>query len=187
MTTEQAATRRRRPARAAAIVLAILLVALVVVLATRDPASTRVARSPLVGREAPAIDGETIDGTAVSLEDLRGRWVLVNFFATWCGPCREEHDDLVRFSQRHLQVDDARVLGVVYDDSVDAVRAFRREEGGDWPMVVDDGGEIAVSYGVAGVPESYLVDPRGIVRAKILGGILDGELEDLLLRAQGGG
>lgn len=177
--------RRRAPWIAAAI--GVVLVLLVVALATRPPASTRVLDSPLLGRAAPALEGRTIDGRPVDQAGLRGRWVLVNFFATWCVPCRQEHDDLVRFSTQHADAGDAVVVGIVYEDSASAVRRFREEEGGDWPMLTDPGGRLAVKWGVAGVPESFLIRPDGLVASKIVGGILYGELEELLARAKRGG
>jgi len=141
-------------------------------------------KSPLVGKRAPAIEGETVDGGRASLSDLRGKWVVVNFFATWCVPCRLEHDDLVRFSEAHQATGDAAILAVVFSDSSQAVREFRAKEGGTWPMVTDPQGRIALAYGVSGVPESILVNPEGVVVSKILGGVRTSDLEDLLARAK---
>lgn len=175
---------RPRRARWIAIGVAVAMIALVSALATRKPASERIANSPLLGKTAPAIDGKTIDSDTFTLKSLRGQWVLVNYFATWCVPCRKEHPDLVRFAQR--QAGQVEVVGVVYSDSVKAVRGFRDKEGGDWPMVQDPDGRIALEWGVGGVPESFLVDPDGVVRSRIVGGVtLDG-LERLLRRAKFG-
>jgi cytochrome c biogenesis protein CcmG/thiol:disulfide interchange protein DsbE len=164
--------------------VAIVLAAVIVVFATRPPASTRVTDSPLLGRISPSLAGETIDGQTFDESSLRGRWVVLNFFATWCVPCRLEHDDLIRFASRHDADGDAAVVGVVFDDSVSAVRRFREDEGGSWPMLTDPEGELAVRFGVAGVPESFLISPNGVVMSKIVGGILDGELEKLLTQAK---
>lgn len=157
---------------------------LVGVLAFRPPAGSHAAESPLIGKPAPPVEGATVDGGPFRLGDLRGRWVVLNFFATWCVPCRLEHPELVRFDERHRQAGDAQVVAVVYDDSSKAVREFRDQEGGAWPMVVDPRGRIALDYGVAGVPESYLIDPRGVVAAKIVGGVRTDDLERLLARAK---
>lgn len=78
------------------------------------------------------------------------------------------------------------VCDLTWRGHTSAVRRFREEEGGDWPMLLDDDGRIAVDFGVAGVPESYLISPEGVVVSKIVGGILDGELEELLNRAKAG-
>lgn len=177
--------RRRRTALWLALGVGALIIGLVVALAVTPPANERAARSPLVGRAAPAISADTVDGGHVNIDDYRGQWVLVNYFATWCIPCRQEHPDLVRFADRHHAAGDVEVIGVVYADSYDAVRAFRRDNGGDWPMAKDPTGRIAIDWGVSGVPESFLVDPGGIVRAKVLGGVTEAGLEDLLAHAEG--
>lgn len=179
--TLRGSQRRRRRAPWIAAGVGVSLAALVVVLATRPPANRVVADSPLVGKPAPALDAPTIDNGRVNLRDYRGRWVLVNYFATWCVPCRVEHPDLVRFARRNRV--QAAVIGVVFADSFDAVRAFRRKNGGDWPMAKDSGGQISVDWGVTGVPESFLVDPDGVVRAKLVGGVTEAGLDRLLARA----
>ena len=177
---------RRRLAVWIAAALAVTFVALVVVLAKAEPSTTRAADSPLLGEQVPNVQAKTIDGVDFDLNDELGKWVVVNFFATWCVPCRIEHPELISWQQRHEALGDATVVAVIYDDSVSAVRRFRDEEGGDWPMLIDDDGRIAVDFGVAGVPESYLVSPEGVIVSKIVGGILDGELEELLSRAKAG-
>ena len=174
----------RHPARWLAGATGIVFVALVVVLATRAPATTRLSGSPLLGQQAPALAGRTIDGASYDLTAERGRWVVLNFFATWCVPCRQEHPDLVRFHARHLATGDATVVAVVYDDPASAVRRFRTEQGGDWPMVLDPSGRVALDYGVRGIPESYLISPDGVVAAKITGGVRAEDLEKLLARAK---
>ncbi len=167
-----------------ALVAVIPALGLVVVLASRPPAATRTVRSPLFGKPAPEIVGPTIEGTRIRLSEFRGRWVLVNFFATWCVPCRQEHPDLITFRERHRATGDAEVLGVIYSDSISAVRQFRAEHGGDWPMVADPGGRIALDFGVAGVPESFLISPDGTVVSKVVGGVRAPDLENLLARAK---
>lgn len=169
--------------RSIAAVVGIVVLGLVGVLATRDPAHTRVAESPLVSKVAPPIDGSTLDGETFRLSSLKGRWVLVNYFATWCVPCQREHPELVEFHERHDRIGDATVVSVVFDDDPDEVARFFDREGGDWPVVNDDG-RVALSYGVAGIPESYLVDPDGFVVAKITGGVTADGLDGLLAEAQ---
>lgn len=167
-----------------AVAVAIPLALFVLALATRPPASSRTVQSPLIGKNAPAISASTIDGKPFRLADARGRWVVLNFFATWCVPCRLEHDDLVRFQNANETDGDATVVGVVYSDSDKAVREFRDAEGGTWPMLSDPKGRISLDFGVAGVPESFLIDPSGVVVTKILGGIRDTDLETILAQAR---
>jgi len=178
--------RRTRKALWIAVAVAVPLFLLVVVLANGEPAATRAVRSPLVGKPAPPIAGTTVDGAQASLADLKGRWVVVNFFATWCVPCRQEHPELIRFFQAHEAASEASVLGVIYSDDAQAVREFRDKEGGGWAMLTDPKGRIALDYGVAGVPESFLVSPDGLVVAKLLGGVRAVDLDQLLYRAKTG-
>lgn len=172
---------RSRIALVSATVLAVLLGAFVFVLATSEPSTNRLADSPLLGKVAPPLGDDSYD-----LVDSAGQWVLVNFFATWCTPCRAEHDDLVAFATAHALSGDASVVSVVFSDDDDEVRRFFEENGGDWPVVSDDDGRIATDWGVTGVPESYLISPEGEVRAKIVGGVDAAKLEELLARAKAG-
>jgi cytochrome c biogenesis protein CcmG/thiol:disulfide interchange protein DsbE len=176
----------KRPALVASVVVAVVLALLVAVLATREPAVNRVAKSPLLGKRAPAVAGRTIDGAEFELADLEGQWVLVNFLASWCDPCKREHDDLLQFSNAHAATRDASVVSVVFDDDVDNVRAFFAERGGDWPVVLDDDGAAAVAWGVPRVPESFLVAPNGMVVLKISSEVTYSFLEEQLALLRGG-
>jgi cytochrome c biogenesis protein CcmG/thiol:disulfide interchange protein DsbE len=160
------------------IAVAAVLVPLVVVLATRDSATDRVAESPLVGSAAPPIVTTTLDGEPFDLDALRGRWVVVNFFATWCTPCRVEHPELVAFADAHEAAGDAAVVSVVFDDEPDDVAAFFEEAGGAWPVI--DGQGVILDWAVAQVPESFIVAPSGLVAAKVTGGVSQAGLDQLI-------
>lgn len=180
--------RRGRSALFVALAVGGVLVALIAVLAIGDPGSRdHTVNSPLIGRPAPAMAGSSIVGDAdFDLADADGRYTLVNFFATWCPPCIVEHPELVRFAAAGEARGDARVVSVVLQDDPRAVQRFFEREGGDWPVLEDPGGRLAVAWGVAQPPESYLVGPEGTVRAKIIGGISATELDELLARVQAG-
>jgi cytochrome c biogenesis protein CcmG/thiol:disulfide interchange protein DsbE len=168
-----------------AVPVLVVMLGFIAVLATSEDAANRSVQSPLLGRQAPPIEGETLlDGEQYALADRQGEWVLINFFATWCVPCIREHPELVNFEQRHDAAGDASVVSVVYDADPDNVRDFFAENGGDWPVVDDPEGRIALSYGVAGVPESYLVSPEGVVVTKLEGGVTASGLDQLLADAQ---
>ena len=176
----------KRPALWTAGGVAVVIALLVAVLATREPATDRVVKSPLLGRSAPAVGGSTISGATFDLGDERGKWVLVNFLASWCVPCQEEHDDLVHFANAHAATNDASVVSVVFQDQPSDVRAFFARRGGDWPVVLDDSGAIAVAWGVPRVPESFLVAPNGLVALKVSGEITYDGLEKQLDRLRSG-
>ncbi|MGQ0833060.1 MAG: TlpA family protein disulfide reductase [Microthrixaceae bacterium] len=169
-----------RTALVVAAVVAVLAVLLVGVLATRDPSVDRVTKSPLIGKLAPVTRGQTLDGGTFDLADQRGRWVLVNFFATWCIPCLKEHPELVAFSASHATKGDASVVSILFDDDPDDAREVFAKRGGDWPVVIDPEGAISVAYGVARVPESFLIAPDGTVVQRLVGGVTAAQLDRLL-------
>ncbi len=164
--------------------VAVTMVLFLVLLATREPSSHRVSQSHLVGGIGPAIVGETITGDTFDLDLERGRWVVVNFFSTTCVPCIVEHPELVKFQNAHSEAGDATVVSIAFDDSADNVREFFREYGGGWPVLVEGTGTFAVSYGVAQVPESYLIAPSGLVVDKLIGGIVQDDLESRITALQ---
>jgi cytochrome c biogenesis protein CcmG/thiol:disulfide interchange protein DsbE len=135
----------------------------------------------VVGNLAPQLVGTTAAGDDFDLDKLRGRWVVVNFFATWCPPCVQEHPELVRFSEQNA--DTATVVSVAYDDTPEKIGQFFAENGGDWPVLASDTGA-SVEYGVVKLPESFLVDPDGIVVRKLAGGVTAEQLERLIARAE---
>ncbi|MGK2956997.1 MAG: TlpA family protein disulfide reductase [Acidimicrobiales bacterium] len=171
-----------------AVVIGSLLAGFVGILATRDSSTARLAQSPLLGKLAPELKGlSLLDGATFDLADVGERFVLVNVFATWCVPCQEEQPELVAFDARHTQIGDVRVVSVVFSDEADAVKRFFAERGGSWPVLDDPDGRVALDWGVSGVPESYLVSPDGIVRAKIVGGVTEKKLDELLAQLVSGG
>ena len=132
----------------------------------RDPS---VIDSPLIDRPAPDFRLRTLDGAGVVRSSaLRGRVVILNFWASWCAACRDEHPALLASWNRYR--DRGVVLvGIDFNDSKGAALAFQRELGGDWPIVEDPGGRTALAYGVYGIPETFFIDRAGIIRAKNVG------------------
>jgi cytochrome c biogenesis protein CcmG, thiol:disulfide interchange protein DsbE len=131
---------------------------------------------PAPDRELPALG----DPGRGSIADYRGRWLLVNLWASWCDPCREEAPELERFAGEHRR-DGLAVLGInVQDNSADAL-AFLREFGLTYPQLRSVGDERSEAFGSTGVPENFLVDPRGRL-ALIWRGPVDGRfLEERVL------
>jgi len=174
--------RRRRRAPLIAGVVGVASLALVAVFATGPIGGRAPDTSPIVGQIAPALAGRTLSGERFDIDQQRGRWVVVNFFATWCPPCVQEHPELVEFSQRAGE--SAVVVSVAYDQNeLGDVERFFAERGGDWPVIIDGGDGAALDYGVKKLPESFVVAPNGTVVAKVNGGVTADELQRLI--AQG--
>jgi cytochrome c biogenesis protein CcmG/thiol:disulfide interchange protein DsbE len=174
-----AETTSRRPLQAillvgvVGLVIAALFLSLVP-LGTTDPknGAASVGGHPLLGKTAPEIDLQTLDGERVVLSELRGRPVLVNFWATWCLPCREEFPLMAAAYEAHAEAG-LEILGVVHDDTVDGARAFAADMSAEWPML-DDRDDVAWNdYTGVAMPTSFFVDAEGIVRAFSLGGFTE--------------
>lgn len=176
---------RRRTALVAAAVVGIVMLAFIGVLAMGDPGGGREEPSPLIGQAAPPVVGQTLDGESFDIDDHRGRWVLVNFFATWCAPCRVEHPELIRFDEAHATTGDVQVVSVAFQNDVEDITAFFDANGGEWPVLGAGVEPVAVAWGVTGIPESFLVSPQGIVVHKFVGGVTYDDLESVLAQARG--
>ncbi len=176
--------RRRHSARWAAGIALLALAVVVAVLATRPSYQATEAISPLVGHQAPAVSGTTVDGAPFDLASYRGRWVVLNFFASWCVPCQQEEPNLVAFAYQHRQPGGAALVGVVFEDTNGAARAFQRSEGATWPTLTDPGTRIALAYGVTSPPETFLISPTGMVAAHIYGAVTQRFLNQQLARAE---
>ena len=169
---------RLRTIRWVVLAVGVLAAALVVVLAV----SERDRRGPPVPDFAPEFVEETLDGGSFNMAAQRGRWVVVNFFSTWCVQCVVEHPELVAFHDRYRGDPNIRLVSVVFQDEVEVIAQFFDEQGGDWPIVISNTGRIAIDFGVTAVPETYLVDPLGRVKAKFTGGVTLNGLHSRLLR-----
>lgn len=169
-TTTPETPRRRRLAPFAAAGVGLVIVALLWILAQAEPGDSTSADSPLLGRPAPAVVSTTTSDAPFDLSRRKGSWVLLNFFNSTCVPCIREHPELVAFhDQQRGLTGGAELYTVIWDDREEAVEAWFAANGGDWPRVRDPEGTIGVAFGVARVPETWIIDPNGFVRLRILG------------------
>ncbi len=134
------------------------------------PASTRPAVGPNVGQEAPSFTLVGVDGNSYSLSAYHGRTVLVNFWATWCPPCRQEWPELLAFAQ---QIDPLQVaiLAVNSEEDPGLVQSFVGTETLPFPVLLDGEGTVGDTYRVTGLPTTFLVSPEGVVLQVIPGNL----------------
>ncbi len=170
-------------ARAAIAVLAVLAVVGLLTFGLLSKGSSGIA----LGEVAPTSPLPRLEGGGSgSLADYRGRWVLVNFWASWCIPCREEAPALESFQKRHGDAG-FTVLGIDSRDLSGDGRAFVRRFGLTYPQLRDGNGDYAHDYGTTGVPENYLVDPQGKVRVLVRGPVSEEYLDRYVVPLLPGG
>lgn len=141
-----------------------------------DPA----ADTRWMNRPAPALTGELDDGDTFDLTRRQGSWVVLNFFDVTCVPCVEEHPQLVEFATRQQsRGTGVELYSVIWGREPGRSRDFLRDNGADWPIVMDDG-TIAVQLGITKVPETWIIDPNGYVRTRLIGAITADTLDQQL-------
>lgn len=150
---------------------AIAAVAFAVVLASRFGTDPGLVDSPLLGQPAPQFDLAPLEGgDPVSLTDLEGDIVVVNFFASWCLECRNEHEALVSTANAFAD-DDVTFVSISYQESPPASLDYLATAGRSevTHYLADPGSRTAIAYGVFGIPETFFIDREGVVVGKIIG------------------
>ncbi|MFI4949090.1 MAG: DsbE family thiol:disulfide interchange protein [Alphaproteobacteria bacterium] len=142
----------------------------------RDP---EVLPSPLIDEPAPQFDLPPLPGSnkGLSTADLKGGVSLVNFFASWCVPCREEHKALSAFAALKR----VPVYGIDYKDKPKAVSEWLAELGNPYAQIGADDGQVGIAWGVYGVPETFLVDGAGRIRYKHVGPLTQADIDKTIL------
>lgn len=173
----------RRVAPFAAFGAALVAAVLVFMLATANGRQAS-ASTPLLDQPAPDAAAVLTDGTRFELSRRKGSWVVLNFFDPACVPCIAEHPELIRFvdDQRALDTAGAEFYTIVQNGTRDEVARFFDERGGDWPVVYDDDAEFQIGFGVAQVPETWIIDPSGMVRGRIISTVTADDLNGILGR-----
>jgi cytochrome c biogenesis protein CcmG, thiol:disulfide interchange protein DsbE len=126
------------------------------------------ATATTIGSTAPDFSLVDLDGNEVRLADLRGSPVIVNFWASWCGPCVEEFPLLRALAEENAD-DGLVVLGIVYQDRSEAARAFMERNGGSWPALMDPDQRVATAYKIFAPPETYFIGRDGRIVARHIG------------------
>ncbi|GHF14383.1 thiol:disulfide interchange protein DsbE [Kordiimonas sediminis] len=138
-------------------------------------------KSVLIGKEAPAFDLESVIEGQEGLSNTAlatGDPIIVNFFASWCVPCRAEHENLMKLAETYK----VPVYGIAYKDKVTASRAFLEELGNPYVQTgADLSGIVGIDFGVTGVPETFVIDGDGVIRYRHWGPVIGTAVEDKIL------
>jgi cytochrome c biogenesis protein CcmG, thiol:disulfide interchange protein DsbE len=180
-------TSRSKRHRAITLIIAALALGVLGILVkglTLDPS---IVSSALIGKPAHDFEVEVLEGAAwlpklngnkIKLSDLRGKPLILNFWASWCVSCREEAAQMEQFWQKHRDRG-IIVLGVAIQDTPEAAREFAKQHGKTYPIALDVSGKTSIDYGVYGVPESFFIDEKGIIVHKEAGPVTIQLLEEI--------
>ena len=176
----------RLRARWIALAVGVVLVAFGVVLAVvhrKEPSVPRLVQEHAL---APAFSVKTFDGKVLDSASLAGKTYVVNFFNSWCIPCRQEEPELKAFFAEHKSEHDFAMIGIVHDDETSAARAYVAEQQITWPVGLDPNGTAALGFGTTGQPETYVMRPVGVAVCGRLGPSTQAELDVWLQAARNG-
>lgn len=150
------------------IVLLIILSVGIISILLLSKGEQEQSKKATLGLDAPLFELKDVEGNTWRLADLKGKVVIINFWASWCDTCKEEKpyimDVLNRFSEKLVY------LSVLYNDKPSDAISYLKRSGFNFPILIDDK-QVAVAYGLTGVPETFIVDKRGILAKKVIGGV----------------
>ena len=150
----------------------VLLVVLVILAGWILSACDKKEEQPVlvaeVGRPAPDFSLADLNGKVWKMSDLRGKVVFINFWATWCQPCREEMPSMEAL-HRDMQGSPFQMLAILSSDTAANAEMMVKMVGATFPILLDPDGTVSRAYGITGVPETYIIDPEGVLREKFLG------------------
>ncbi len=149
------------------ILLSVIIVGSVIFKKSKTSSSSSMIK---IGMSAPNFTLKDINGSNLTLDSLRGKIVILNFWASWCNECKAEKRSIQAYLNKNNKSDDLVFITVLYKDNPEKVKEMIKKEGFTFPVLVDDG-EVSKIYGIKGVPETFLIDKNGILRHKIIGPI----------------
>jgi cytochrome c biogenesis protein CcmG/thiol:disulfide interchange protein DsbE len=129
------------------------------------------------GQPAPALSGTALDGTPVDLASLKGKPVIVNFWASWCTPCREEFPLFQKKLAELGPADGLEMVGVLYKDQPEPAKAFLHDLGATWPTIEDQDGALAKAWRTVAPPQTYFIDKDGVVRGIQIGQVREEDFD----------
>ena len=166
--------------------VAVFVTGFAVVLATQiggDPQADS-KMSHLLGKTAPAYSVRTLAGAKLTGDDLSGKVVIVNFWNSWCIPCRAELPDLKDFYSRHADESDFAMVGIVRDDTAQAIRSYVKSRGIGWTIGLDPDSQAALAFGTRGQPETFAINTAGRIVAYQFGPASERGLDTMLNAAR---
>ena len=126
------------------------------------------ASPPLVGGPAPAFKLEAMDGQIIEMSDLKGQFVVLDFWATWCHACIKE---MPEFQKAHQSLGSkVKIIGINLAESKEKVGEYIRDKGLNFPILLDAYGDVSQEYEVLHLPVTYFITPDGVIREKVFGG-----------------
>ncbi len=155
------------------ILIPLSIIPLLALLAWGFRTDPKAIPSPLVGKPAPPFKLQLFDGGSLSLEELRGKAVVLNFWASWCYPACYEEAPILEAGWREFRDRGVLFIGVNIQDTEPKAREFLRLFNHTFPNGPDPRGLISVDYGVYGVPETFFIDRKGMMRAKHVGAVTE--------------
>ena len=176
----------RHRARWVALTVAVVLVGFGVVLAVQHRPEESVPRLVQEHKPVPNFDLTTLDNKSISTRSLAGKTYVVNFWNSWCIPCRQEQPALQRFYAAHRNEPDFAMVGIVRDDDPNPIRAYVADRGVSWPVAFDPKGKAGLGFGTTGQPETYVISPTGVAACGGIGPVTQDELESWLQIARSG-
>jgi len=132
-----------------------------------------------IGNVAPDFELNTIEGKSIRLSELRGKKVIVNFWATWCPPCREEMPAMQKFYEQYNEHVEVLAVNLTSQDSREKIKPFAEEYGITFPIVLDVKGKVLKMYEIEPIPTTYIIDSKGIIREKIIGPMTFNQMVEL--------
>jgi len=177
----------RHRTRWVALSAAVILVAFGVVLAVQHRSEASVPRLVQEHKSVPQFSLETLDGRRMSARSLAGKSYVVNFWNSWCIPCRQEAPALESFYAAHRSEPDFAMVGIVRDDDPGPIRAYVAAQSIRWPVAFDPNGSAGLGFGTTGQPETYVISPGGVAVCGALGPVTRADLELWLQAARAGG
>lgn len=176
----------KHSARWIALTVGLVVAALAVVLALQvgnDPRAEQ-NKSTLLGKAAPSFDLATVSGAKVTARGLAGKAVIVNFWNSWCIPCKQEESALKTFWSRHKNDPNVAMVGIVRDDTDGDARRYAQSHGMSWTIALDHGSHAALDFATRGQPETYAISPDGVITGSQYGPVSVANLETMLASTQ---